>query len=81
MDTIREGSSTIRPPILDGTNYTYWKVRMIAFLKSMDNKTWKAVMTGWEHPTMTDVTGKVLLKPESCGQMLKMKLCWEIPTL
>ena len=47
----------------------------------MDNKTWKAVMTGWEHPTMTDVTGKVLLKPESCGQMLKMKLCWEIPTL
>ena len=29
------------------TNYSYWKARMIAFLKSIDNKTWKAVISGW----------------------------------
>jgi len=26
---------------------------MVAFLKSLDNKAWKAVLTGWEHPVIT----------------------------
>jgi hypothetical protein len=45
-------------PILDGSNYDYWKARMVAFLKSMDNKTWKVVIRGWEHPVMNDTDGK-----------------------
>src|ERR1044072_6036134 len=43
----KEGGSVTRPPVLDGTNYDYWKARMIAFLRSMDNKTWKAIVKGW----------------------------------
>src|ERR1044072_5551314 len=46
MDS-KEGGSVSRPPVLDGTNYDYWKARMTAFLKSIDNKTWKAVVKGW----------------------------------
>lgn len=55
-----------RPPILDGTNYDYWKARMVAFLKSMDNKTWKAVIKGWEHHVVKDKDAKDTtdLKPE-----------------
>ena len=49
----RDGGSVHRPPILDGSNYDYWKPRMVAFLKSLDNKAWKAVLTGWEHPVVT----------------------------
>ena len=32
-----EGGSVSRPPLLDGTNYDYWKARMMAFLRSMDS--------------------------------------------
>jgi len=52
-----EGVSSSRPPILDGTNYDYWKARMVAFLKSMDNKTWKAIIKGWDHPVVMDKDG------------------------
>lgn len=53
----KEGGSINRPPILDGSNYDYWKVRMIAFLKSIDIKTWKAVVKGWKHPVKAQAEG------------------------
>ena len=37
------GQSLIIPPLFDGTNYAYWKVRMRAFLQSLDEKVWQAV--------------------------------------
>ncbi|KAI5396719.1 hypothetical protein KIW84_062808 [Lathyrus oleraceus] len=49
----RDGGFVHRPPILDGSNYDYWKHQMVAFLKSLDNKAWKAVLTGWAHPVIT----------------------------
>ena len=48
----KEGGPVNRPPILDGSNYEYWKARMVAFLKALDSRTWKAVIKGWEHPKM-----------------------------
>jgi len=62
----KEGGFVNRPLLLDGSNYDYWKSRMSAFLKSIDNKTWKAVLKGWEHPVTLDVEGKRrnVLKPE-----------------
>jgi len=50
----KEGGFVNIPPLLDGTNYDYWKSRMSAFLKFIDNKTWKAVLKGWEHPVALD---------------------------
>ena len=35
----------------DGNNYTYWKVRMKAFLKSIDERVWNSIKYGWEKPT------------------------------
>ena len=57
----RDGGFFNKPPLLDGSNYDYWKPRIIAFIKSMDSKTWKAVIKGWEHPV---VKGTNELKPE-----------------
>ena len=39
---------------------------MIAFLKSLDSRTWKAVLKGWEHPKILDANGVDTgeLKPE-----------------
>ncbi|CAJ2633234.1 uncharacterized protein LOC123890825 [Trifolium pratense] len=63
----KEGGLVNRPPLLVGdSNYDYWKSRMTAFLKSIDNKTWKAVIKGWNHPVIVDKEGKstLELKPE-----------------
>ncbi|KAK2363199.1 gag-protease polyprotein [Trifolium repens] len=60
----RNGGSINRPPVLDGSNYDYWKARMIAFIKSMDQKAWKAIVTGWNRPIVTAEDGSSILKGE-----------------
>ena len=37
--------------LFDGNNYAYWKVRMKAFLKSIDERVWNSVEYRWEKPT------------------------------
>ncbi|XP_068651558.1 uncharacterized protein [Aristolochia californica] len=37
---LHEGQSANRPPLFNGVNYRYWKVRMKFFLKSMDWDIW-----------------------------------------
>ena len=39
--------SLIIPPLFNGTNYAYWKVRIKAFLQSLDEKVWQAVEIRW----------------------------------
>ena len=62
----KEGGFVNRPSILDGSNYNYWKPRMVAFLKSLDSKAWKAVLRGWKHPVKLGENGMPTaeLKPE-----------------
>ena len=38
------------PPYFDGSNYAFWKVRMRAFLCSIDELVWDAVDIGWTRP-------------------------------
>lgn len=38
------------PPYFDGSNYAFWKVRMRAFLCSIDESVWDAVEIGWTKP-------------------------------
>ena len=35
------------PPYFDGSNYAFWKVKMRAFLCSMDETVWDVVNIGW----------------------------------
>ncbi|MCI57553.1 gag-pol polyprotein, partial [Trifolium medium] len=54
----KEGGSVSKPPLLTGPdNYDYWKSRMTAFLKSIDSRTWKVVLKGWETPMVLDKDG------------------------
>ena len=48
---MEHGHSLVIPPHFDGNNYAYWKVRMKAFLKSIDGRVWNSVEYGWEKPT------------------------------
>ena len=44
------GQSLITLPLFDGTNYAYWKVRIRAFLQSLNEKVWQAIEIGWTKP-------------------------------
>ena len=39
------------PPFFDGSNYTFWKVRMRAFLCAIDESKWDFVENGCVRPT------------------------------
>ena len=43
--------SLVIPSHFDGNNYAYQKVRMKAFLKSIDERDWNSIEYGWEKPT------------------------------
>ena len=49
------GQSLIIPHLFYDTNYAYWKVRMRAFLQSLDEKVWQVVEIGWTKPTEVPV--------------------------
>ena len=42
------GHSLVIPPSFNGNNYAYWKVRMKAFLKSIDERVWFSVENDWK---------------------------------
>ena len=45
------GHYLVSPPHFDGNNYAYQKVRMKAFLKSIDERVQNSIEYGWEKPT------------------------------
>ncbi|GFQ05156.1 hypothetical protein PHJA_002659700 [Phtheirospermum japonicum] len=57
-------NTAIRPPVLDGTKYVIWKVRIRAYIKTIDERSWRAILTGWEAPRRDDTDGDIILKNE-----------------
>ncbi|VFQ64076.1 unnamed protein product [Cuscuta campestris] len=60
---IGEGQSTSRPPLFDGTNYTYWKERMRIYIRSTNFQLWLVIKNGKETP-MKKVGEKLVPKTE-----------------
>eukprot|EP00253_Pinus_taeda_P006702 PITA_06702 len=56
----QESGGSIRPPIFDGSNFVYWKVRTIAYLQSLGIDVWEIVEGGYTFPSAipTDAVGK-----------------------
>ena len=50
--------------MLEGANYPYWKTKMRAFLKAVDERVWMAIEEGWRCP-MTIQDGIEKSKPMS----------------
>jgi len=48
----KEGHSTQRPPLFDGSNYNYWKCRMKIYLQSLNYKLWNIVEVAYTKPTI-----------------------------
>ena len=48
-----EKEASIRPPIFDGRNFIYWKVRITAYLQSLGTDVWEIVEGGYTFPSAT----------------------------
>ncbi|XXG70390.1 hypothetical protein AAC387_Pa06g3162 [Persea americana] len=42
-----EGNSAVRAPFFDGSNYSFWKIRMQSFLSSLGLDVWNSVKKGY----------------------------------
>ncbi|XP_051149296.1 uncharacterized protein LOC127264013 [Andrographis paniculata] len=64
----KEGRSTSRPPLFDGTSYRSWKNKMEAFLMLQGEDVSEAVESAWSHPMKTiqneDNTVTLVKKPK-----------------
>lgn len=53
----------LRPPILDGTNYAYWKTKMRIYIKTIDEHAWRSILSEWTSPkNPADEEGEVTVK-------------------
>ncbi|KAI3457213.1 hypothetical protein Pfo_013876 [Paulownia fortunei] len=64
MEQLREGSLVACLTLLSGSNYSYWKTKMRAFFKSLNERAWKSILAGWKHTTKT-VEEKEVRKPKT----------------
>ena len=48
---MEQGHFLVIPPHFDGNNYAYWKVRIKAFQKFINERVWNSIENGWEKPT------------------------------
>lgn len=62
------------PPLLEGGNYAYSKVRMRIFIMTLDKFAWKTMMCGWYQPTSTNAKWKISLVIEKDEKETKKKL-------
>ena len=59
-----EGSSINRPPMFNGMNYAFWKIRIKIFMESIDSCIWEVVVHGPYVP-MQVVKDEEVVKPRS----------------
>ena len=39
--------------MLDDKNYAYWKIRVKAYIKAIDERSWKSLVIDWTPPIVT----------------------------
>jgi hypothetical protein len=44
---IHEGTSTNKAPLFDGTNFSFWKVRIRTYIMDLGADVWDVVETGY----------------------------------
>ena len=63
-DVMTEGASNSWPPLLKGHNYGFWKLRMKAYIRSINERAWMIVEEGYLTPNKIK-NGVTVSKPKS----------------
>jgi hypothetical protein len=50
--TSHEGTSAYKPPLFDGTNFSFWKIKMRTYLMALGANVWDVVETGYIKPAV-----------------------------
>eukprot|EP00253_Pinus_taeda_P008837 PITA_08837 len=69
-----EREELIRPPIFDGTNFVYWKVRVTAYLQSLGTEVWDIIDIGYTFPSGTPKNPAEKKKFETNAKVKRAKL-------
>ena len=71
------GQSLLIPPLFDGTNYAYWKVRMKVFLQALGEQVWQAIDVGWIKPkeALVDWDDATIIAANFNSQALNALFC------
>ncbi|KAB1219783.1 hypothetical protein CJ030_MR3G005792 [Morella rubra] len=64
------------PSFFDGSNCAYWKVRMRAFLKSIDERVWTAMSLEWEKASIIVNEEKVVKEPQQWSSSERENAGW-----
>jgi hypothetical protein len=54
--TSHEGTSASKPPLFDGTNFAFSKIRMRTYLMALGDDVWDVVETGYTKPVVLAVS-------------------------
>jgi hypothetical protein len=55
--------ASMKPPELDGHNYSFWKARMEIYLQAQGTRVYRTVLTRWSRPTTQNAQGVTEDKP------------------
>ncbi|XP_019179199.1 PREDICTED: uncharacterized protein LOC109174417 [Ipomoea nil] len=55
--------ANMKPPELDGHNYSFWKARMEIYLQAQGTRVYRTVPTGWSPPTFQNAARATEAKP------------------
>ena len=55
-----EGTSTNKAPLFNGTNFSFWKVRMRTYIMALGVDVWDVVETGYVKPVVLASKGNKL---------------------
>ena len=71
------GQSLLIPPLFDGTNYAYWKVRMKVFLQTLGEQVWQAIEVGWIKPkeALVDQDDAIIIAANFNSRALNALFC------
>ena len=58
MEQQKSGALLNSSPYFDGNNYSFWKVRMMFFLKMKGERVWNSIEYGWGPPLILDTQGR-----------------------
>ena len=70
-----EGFSSNKAPLFDGTNYSFWKLRMQTYLSALGFEIWEATKNGYTAPS-TPITDAAKKKAYENNSKAKNSIMW-----
>ena len=65
LQKMENSISSTRPPLLDDKNYSYWKVRIKAYIKAIDESAWRSILIGWTSPIIATDSATIAKSEET----------------